>query len=108
MAIRQASSRKGELHKDEYDKKTRELKGRQTELALWIEQHQEGEGHYRTTLESLISVASRAAEIFERSKTDAEARVDRFRLFEPASQGEKARVFIAFAVRPDGQPGRSA
>lgn len=35
-----------------------------------IEQHQKGEGEFRTTLESLISVASRAAEIFERSKTE--------------------------------------
>ncbi len=58
------------ITQDEYDKKARELKGRQTELALRIEQHQEGEGDYRTTLESLISVASRAAEIFERSKTE--------------------------------------
>ena len=32
------------ITQDEYDKKARELKGRQTELALRIEQHQEGEG----------------------------------------------------------------
>src|ERR1700716_120345 len=55
---------------DEYDKKARELKERQTEIALRIEQHQKGEGDYRTTLETLISVASRAAELFERSKTE--------------------------------------
>jgi len=35
-----------------------------------IEQHQKGEGDYRTTLETLISAASRAAELFERSKTE--------------------------------------
>jgi hypothetical protein len=35
-----------------------------------IEQHQDGEVTFRTTLASLISVASRAAEIFERSKTE--------------------------------------
>ncbi len=58
------------ITQDEYDKKARELKGRQNEIALRIEQHQEGEGDYRTTLESLISVASRAADIFERSKTE--------------------------------------
>jgi hypothetical protein len=46
------------------------LKGRQNEIALRIEQHQEGEEDYRTTLESLISVGSRAADIFERSKTE--------------------------------------
>jgi hypothetical protein len=46
-------------------KKARELKERQTEIALRIEQHQKGEGDFRTTLESLISLASRAAELFD-------------------------------------------
>ena len=55
---------------DEYDRKARELKERQTEIALRIEQHQKGEGDFRTTLETLISVASRAGELFERSKTE--------------------------------------
>lgn len=58
------------ITQDDYDKKARELKARQTELSLRVEQHQEGEGDYRTTLEGLISVASRAADIFERSKTE--------------------------------------
>src|SRR5262249_34295054 len=35
-----------------------------------IEQHQKGEGDFRTTLEDLISLASRAAELFERSKPE--------------------------------------
>jgi len=35
-----------------------------------IEQHQRGEEGFRTTLEGLISVASRAAGLFERSKPD--------------------------------------
>ena len=35
-----------------------------------IEQHQKGEGEFRTTLESLISVASQASRLFERSKTE--------------------------------------
>ena len=46
------------------------MKERQTEITLRIEQHQQGEGDYRTTLETLISIASRAAELFERSKTE--------------------------------------
>ena len=58
------------ITQDEYDKKAHELKQRQTEIALRIEQHQKGEGDFRTTLESLISLASRAAELFERSKTE--------------------------------------
>src|ERR1700737_1597978 len=58
------------ITQDEYDKKARELKERQAEIATCIDQHQQGDGEYRTTLESLISLASRAAELFERSKTD--------------------------------------
>jgi site-specific DNA recombinase len=60
----------GRITQDEYDKKARQLKERQTEIALRIEQHQEGEGDFRTTLESLICLASRAAELFERSKLE--------------------------------------
>jgi len=55
---------------EDYDKKARELKERQTEIGLRIEQHQNGEREFRTTLETLISVASRAAELFDRSKTE--------------------------------------
>ena len=47
-----------------------DLKDQQTQPAMRIEQHQKGEGDFRTTLESLISVASRAAGIFERSKIE--------------------------------------
>jgi len=39
------------ITQDEYDKKARELKERQTEIAPRIEQHQEGEEIFRTTLE---------------------------------------------------------
>ena len=55
---------------DEYDKKARELKARQIEMALPIEQHEQGDGEFRATLETLISVDSRAADIFARSKTE--------------------------------------
>jgi hypothetical protein len=47
------------ITQDEYDKKAHELKQRQTEIALRIEQHQKGEGDFRITLEGLISLASR-------------------------------------------------
>jgi hypothetical protein len=68
-ALHRARHSRG-ITQDEYDKKAHQLKGRQTEIALHIEQHQEGEGDYRTALEALISVASRAADIFECSKTE--------------------------------------
>ena len=54
----------------EYDKKARDLKDRQITTAARLEQHQQGDGDYRTTLEGLISLASRAADLFEPSKTE--------------------------------------
>lgn len=60
----------GSITQSEYDNKARELKDRQVEIAARIEQHQKGDNDFRTTLEGLISVASRAAEIFQRSKPE--------------------------------------
>jgi len=40
----------------EYDRKARELKERQAEITTRIDQHQDGEGSFRITLEKLISV----------------------------------------------------
>jgi hypothetical protein len=53
----------GGITQDDYDKKARELKEKQAEFVVRIEQHQLGDGEYRATLESLISLASRAAEL---------------------------------------------
>jgi hypothetical protein len=54
----------------EYDEKGRELKGQQLALRMKIEQHSKGKDEFRTILESLVSLASRAADIFARSKTE--------------------------------------
>ena len=54
----------------EYDKKAQELKDRQAEIETRIVQHRTGDKEFRTTLETLISVASRAVELFERSKPE--------------------------------------
>jgi len=79
-------------------------KEQRNEIAARFEQHQQGNEEYRTTLESLISSASRAAELFERSENRAQAPASRVRVFEPPAQRKKAGVFIASALRPDGQP----
>ena len=60
-----------------------------------IEQHQKGEGEYRTTLESLISVASRAAEIFERSKIEQKRQLIAFVFSNLKLRGKK----LEFALR---------
>jgi len=66
------------ITQDEYDKKARELKERQIEIALRIEQHEQGDQGFRATLETLISLASRAADIFARSKPDQQRQLIAF------------------------------
>jgi len=60
-----------------------------------IEQHQKGEGEYRTTLESLISAASRAAEIFERSKIEQKRQLTAFVFSNLKLKGKK----LEFSLR---------
>ena len=60
-----------------------------------IEHHQKGEGEYRTMLESLISVASRAADIFERSKTEQKRQLIAFVFSNLALKGKR----LEFSLR---------
>jgi hypothetical protein len=71
------------------------LKERQSEIALRIEHHQKGEGDFRTTLEGLISLASRAAELFERSKTDQKRQLIAFVFSNLQLRGKK----LEFSLR---------
>ena len=106
------------ITQDEYDKKARELKERQTEIALRIEQHQKGEEHFRMTLESLIYLASRAAELFERSKTEQkQQQIEKIgagrhsTLLRNEARGLTINVFARSRGAPPariGQPGRRA
>jgi site-specific DNA recombinase len=82
------------ITQDEYEK-ARELKERQTEIALRIEQHQKGEGDFQTTLESLISFSSRAAELFERSKPEQKRQLLAFVFSNLRLRGEK----LEFSLR---------
>jgi site-specific DNA recombinase len=87
--------RVGGITQDEYDEKARELKERQTQIALRIEQHQNGEGSFRTTLASLVSLASRAAEIFERPKIEQKRQLIAFVFSNLRLRGEK----LEFSLR---------
>lgn len=58
------------LTKSEYDIKARELKERQHELAIRINNHEAGDDSFKTTVESLFSLASRAYDIFMSSKIE--------------------------------------
>src|SRR3984893_14532913 len=83
------------ITQDDYDKKARELKEQQAEIATRIEQHQQGNAEYRTTLESLISLASRAAELFERSKTEQKRQLIAFVFSNLRLKGKK----LEFSLR---------
>ena len=88
-------SRCRSITQDDYDKKARELKEQQAEIATRIEQHQQGNAEYRTTLESLISLASRAAELFERSKTEQKRQLIAFVFSNLQLRGKK----LEFSLR---------
>lgn len=60
-----------------------------------IEQHQKGEDGFRTTLESLMSVASRAARLFERSKTEQKRELIAFVFSNLTLRGKK----LEFSLR---------
>jgi site-specific DNA recombinase len=90
------------ITQNEYDNKARELKERETEIVLRIEQHRDGEGAFRATLEpDFIGFSGcRTLRAFEnRPKTPAH----RFRVFEPPAQRGKARVFTEITIRSYGE-----
>ncbi len=58
------------ITRDEYDIKARELKEREAEIAAQIALHESGDKAFRTTLEALIVIASKASDLFARSKTE--------------------------------------
>ena len=67
----------------------------QTEFAMRIEPHQKGEDEFRTTLEALISVASRAASLFESSKVEQKRQLVAFVFSNLRLRGKK----LEFSLR---------
>jgi len=58
------------ITKDEYDIKARELKQRQLEISVMTGNHEKGDDSFKTTVEALFSLASKAYDIFESSKIE--------------------------------------
>jgi len=56
------------ITQDEHDKKATELRQRQREINVELKLHNQADEKFAVTLTSLISLASRAYEIFESSK----------------------------------------
>ncbi len=83
------------ITQSEYDKKAYDLKHDQIELRMRIEQHQKGQDEFRVTLESLISLMSRAYGIFERSEIDQKRQLIAFVFSNLRLRGKK----LEFALR---------
>lgn len=79
----------GSITQSEYDKKATMLKEERHEMSLRISQHEKGDEAFRTTLETLLSLASRAAELFERSKTEQKRQLVNFVFSNLKLRGEK-------------------
>lgn len=82
------------------------MKERQAEAQARIEQHQTGENAFRTTLEGLISVASRAADLFARSTTEQKRQLLGFVFSNLQLRGKKLEIswrspFELMVDRPD-------
>ncbi len=58
------------ITRDEYDTKAQALKQRQHEIGVKLGEHGKGDDSFKTTVEALFSLASRAHDLFERSKIE--------------------------------------
>jgi hypothetical protein len=58
-----ADHQRGENYSERTRRKSARIEDRQAEIAVKIEQHQTGDDPFRATLESMISVASRAVDL---------------------------------------------
>ncbi|MCP4050105.1 MAG: hypothetical protein GY730_05300 [bacterium] len=63
---------------NEYDKKAKELKDGQTRINIQLQQHAIADEEYGTTLTTLMDLASRAYELFEKSKVDQKRKLINF------------------------------
>lgn len=71
------------------------MKGRKVETGRRIGQHSCGDGTFRTTLKTLVSLASRAADLFERSNIDEKRQLLSFVYSNPNVRGTN----LGFPVR---------
>lgn len=58
------------ITEQEYDAKAAELKSSHIELRIQIEQHQEGQDEFQTTLENLINIATQSYKIYTSSNVE--------------------------------------
>lgn len=74
---------------NEYDKKACVLKQRQIEIEISLKEHTEADAKFAVTVSTLLELAARASELFERSKVDQKRRSISFALSNLVLRGKE-------------------
>lgn len=86
---------RGWITKDDYDKKFKELKEKQQDIVLQIEEHTEADESYYITASTVLNLAKRALEIFESSQITEKRQLLNFLLQNCRLEGKK----LMFTIR---------
>lgn len=77
------------ITQDEYDKNAYALKQRQIEIEVKLKEHTDADAKFAVTVSTLLDLAARASELFERSKADQKRQLISFALSNLALRGKK-------------------
>ncbi len=85
----------GSITKDDYDKKVKEIKARQYDINIQIEDHTRADENYYLTASTVLNLAKRALEIFESSEPNEKRALLHYLLQNPEMNGKK----LVFSLR---------
>lgn len=84
------------INKEVYDRKFAQLQARRKEITVMQEEHQGGNEEFKIALTTMVSLASKAPEIFKSSKTSVKRALMAFVFSNLALNGQK----LEYALRP--------
>ena len=82
----------GTITKEAYDRKFQRLQARRKEISVLLEEHQEGNEEFKVALTTMLSLASKAPEIFNSSKTEIKRDLINTVFSNLSFRGRKARL----------------
>jgi hypothetical protein len=84
------------ITKDEYDKKVKEIKERQYDINLQIEDHTRADESYYLTASTILNLAKGAFDIFESSEPTEKRALLNYLLQNPEVEGKKLTFSLRF------------
>jgi len=88
-------SQRRRITKDEYDKKLKELKEKQYDINIQIEDHTKADENYYITASTVLNLAKRAKELFMSSEIDEKRAILNYLLQNCVANGKK----LEFSIR---------